>query len=151
MRIYIHVQSAGRNGWPTLEGDGPSLNQALAYARVSTSAQAEEGVSLDAQLERIGAYCRAAGLDLVETIREEGVSGAMPLANRPGGRDVLRAVASHRGGHVIALKLGRLFRDAADALNQTRAWDKAGISLHLVDMGGQSLNTIPSTIHLIDG
>lgn len=118
------------------------MNNALAYARVSTSEQAQEGVSLDAQLERIAAYCRVAGLDLVSTIREEGVSGAVPLANRPGGRDVLRAVAGRHVRHVIALKLDRLFRDAADALNQTRAWDKAGISLHLVDMGGQSLNTM---------
>lgn len=30
---------------------------------------------------------------------------------------------------------------AADALNQTKAWDKAGVALHLVDMGGQTLNT----------
>jgi DNA invertase Pin-like site-specific DNA recombinase len=44
-------------------------------------------------------------------------------------------------GHVVCLKLDRLFRDAEDALRQTRAWDKAGLSLHLVDMGGQSLST----------
>lgn len=41
----------------------------------------------------------------------------------------------------MALKLDRLFRDAEDALHQTKAWDKAGIALHLVDMGGQTLNT----------
>ena len=44
-------------------------------------------------------------------------------------------------GHVVCLKLDRLFRDAEDALRQTKAWDKAGIALHLVDMGGQSLST----------
>lgn len=37
--------------------------------------------------------------------------------------------------------MDRLFRDAADALNQTRTWDRAGVALHLVDMGGQTLNT----------
>lgn len=37
--------------------------------------------------------------------------------------------------------LDRLFRDAADALVQTRAWDRAGVALHVVDMGGTSLNT----------
>jgi hypothetical protein len=31
--------------------------------------------------------------------------------------------------------LDRLLRDAVDALRQTKAWDKAGIALHLVDMG----------------
>ena len=37
--------------------------------------------------------------------------------------------------------LDRLFRDAEDALRQTKAWDKAGIALHLVDMGGSGMNT----------
>jgi DNA invertase Pin-like site-specific DNA recombinase len=41
----------------------------------------------------------------------------------------------------VCLKLDRVFRDAEDALRQTKAWDKAGIALHLVDMGGHSLNT----------
>src|SRR6266576_5058844 len=39
------------------------------------------------------------------------------------------------------MKLDRLFRDAEDALRQTKAWDRTGISLHLVDIGGQSMNT----------
>ena len=50
-------------------------------------------------------------------------------------------MATKKVGHIVALKLDRLFRDAADALHQSRAWDKAEIALHLVDMGGQSLNT----------
>jgi DNA invertase Pin-like site-specific DNA recombinase len=50
-------------------------------------------------------------------------------------------VGSKKGSHVLALKLDRLFRGAADALNQTKAWDKGGLALHLVDLGGQTLNT----------
>lgn len=43
--------------------------------------------------------------------------------------------------HIVALKLDRLFRNAVDALTHVEKWDANGISLHLVDMGGQSLNT----------
>ena len=43
--------------------------------------------------------------------------------------------------HVLALKLDRLFGDASDCLVQTMVWDKAGIGLHLLDTGGQSINT----------
>jgi DNA invertase Pin-like site-specific DNA recombinase len=50
-------------------------------------------------------------------------------------------VAWKKVEHVVALKLDRIFRDAEDALRQTKAWDKAGVALHLVDMGGQTLNT----------
>lgn len=117
------------------------MEKALAYVRVSTLEQAKEGVSLDAQETRICAYCKMARLDLVALIREEGVSATKLLVNRPGGQKLLSTVAAKCIRHVVALKLDRLFRDAADALNQTRAWDRAGIALHLVDMGGQTLNT----------
>src|SRR5262249_3872713 len=43
--------------------------------------------------------------------------------------------------HIVALKLDRLFRNAVDALSHVEQWEQAGISLHLVDMGGQSVNT----------
>jgi DNA invertase Pin-like site-specific DNA recombinase len=117
------------------------MKKAICYIRVSTEEQARGGVSLDAQEEKLEAYCKLAGLHLVTVIREEGVSAAKPLGTRPGGQELLKLVAKKKVSHVVALKLDRLFRDAADALTQTRAWDKGGVALHLVDMGGQALNT----------
>lgn len=59
--------------------------------------------------------------------------------------EVLRQVAGKKplAAHVIAVKLDRPFFDAADALYQKTGWgwDRAGVALHLVDIGGQSLNT----------
>jgi len=46
---------------------------------------------------------------------------------------------------IVALKLDRLFRDAADCLTQTRQWDAAGIALHLIDFGGTAINTGTAT------
>lgn len=117
------------------------MKKAVCYIRVSTEEQARGGVSLAAQEEKLRAYCQLNDLELVTVIREEGVSGAKSLAIRPGGAELLRLVAKKQAHHVVALKLDRLFRDAADALNQTKAWDKGGVALHLVDMGGQTLNT----------
>lgn len=79
-----------------------------------------------------------AGLELIEVIREAGVSGSIPLAKRPAGAKMLKIDGI---SHIVALKLDRLFRDAEDALRQTKAWDKAGVCLHLVDLGGTSLST----------
>src|SRR5262245_57091471 len=95
-------------------------SRAVAYVRVSTEEQAREGVSLDAQEARLRAYCAAAGLELVTLVREEGVSGSIPLAERPGGAELLRHLAEQNVAHVLALKLDRLFRDAADCLSQSR-------------------------------
>jgi DNA invertase Pin-like site-specific DNA recombinase len=114
---------------------------AVLYTRVSTEEQSLNGVSLKDQEEKLLSYCKLQGLEPVHIIREEGISAAKPLATRPGGQELLQLVKKGDVGHVIALKLDRLFRDAADALNVTKAWDNAGIALHLVDMGGQSMNT----------
>ena len=115
--------------------------KAALYIRVSTSEQAESGVSLDAQMDRLIAYCRMAGLEVVEVIREEGISGTKPLANRPGGSKLLDLIKTKKVQHVVALKLDRLFRNASDALHTTEAWDKQGISVHFVDMGGTAVDT----------
>jgi hypothetical protein len=115
--------------------------RAVGYVRVSTEEQVRGGVSLDAQEERVRAYCTMSGLELVSTIREEGISGGKHLDIRPGGKQLVSLVAWKKVEHVVALKLDRIFRDAEDALRQTKAWDKAGVALHLVDMGGQTLQT----------
>jgi DNA invertase Pin-like site-specific DNA recombinase len=82
-----------------------------------------------------------AGLHLIGIVQDEGVSGAKKFETRPGGAEVLDSIHSHQAFHVVALKLDRLFRDAENALGQTRQWDKAGVALHVIDMGGSALNT----------
>lgn len=114
---------------------------AVLYVRVSTLDQAENGVSLDAQGERLRAYATAQGLSVLAVLREEAISGTVPLSERPEGRKLVELVTGGKAAHVVALKLDRLFRSAVDALQTTAEWDRKGVALHLVDMGGQSLNT----------
>ena len=114
---------------------------AVLYVRVSTLDQAENGVSLDAQEQRLTAFAVACGLSIVAILREEAISGTVPLSERPEGRKLVDLVTTGKAAHIVALKLDRLFRSAVDALQTTAEWDKRGVSLHLVDMGGQSLNT----------
>ena len=111
--------------------------KAVGYVRVSTGKQ---DLSLEAQEERLQAYCKHAGLDLVEIIKERAVSGKVKLAKRPEGSRIAKLTAAGVH-HVVCLKLDRLFRSAVDALTVVEAWDESGIALHLVDMGGQSINT----------
>ena len=115
--------------------------KAIGYTRVSTEEQANEGLSLDAQAERIRAYCKAQGLKLVELVRDEGISAAKPLAIRPGGAQLLAAVEAGQAQAVVAVKLDRLFRDAVDCLSTVRGWNERGIALHLLDLGGSAFNS----------
>ena len=92
---------------------------------------------MEMQQERVELYCKLHNLTLTKVIQERAVSAKSPLAERPGGSQLLQSPAKH----IIALKLDRLFRNAADALRHVEAWDRSQTSLHLVDMGGQSINT----------
>lgn len=115
--------------------------RAVGYVRVSSDEQATEGVSLDAQKARIRAYAAMRGLELVAIYREEGVSAKVPLHKRAEGAQLVDTLSRKRARHVIAVKLDRLFRNAADALNQTEAWDRAKCALHVIDMGGSAIDT----------
>lgn len=117
------------------------MSLAVCYARVSTISQSENGVSLDAQIERLLSYCNSMGLVPVHVIREEAISGAKPLQDRPGGRQLLQVIASGTVTNVVSYRLDRLFRSTQDALANTEAWDKAGVTVHFCDMGGTSLST----------
>ncbi len=120
-------------------------NRAVAYVRVSTDEQAQEGVSLALQERHVRVYCDLKGLELVDIIRDEGISASKPLSDRRGGAEFLRTLASGEIANVISLKLDRFFRSASDALNETKRWDKAGVALHLVDQGGATIDTKNST------
>jgi DNA invertase Pin-like site-specific DNA recombinase len=119
--------------------------KAVGYVRVSTEGQAINGASCDMQHQRIEDYCRLRGFDLVAIQQDNGVSGSKPLGKREAGASLLEDLKRGEVQHVIALKLDRLFRDAIDALEVVRAWDREGITLHLVDMGGDSLSTASAT------
>lgn len=111
------------------------------YVRVSTQEQQLEGVSLEAQEARGRSYCQLHRLSEPVLFMDGGVSGSVPLAERDAGRQLVEAVRTGRVRHVIAVKLDRLFRDAVNCLEVTHRWDKEGVALHLIDMGGQAVNT----------
>jgi len=113
----------------------------VGYVRVSREEQVREGVSLGAQRGRIAAYAEAKGLDLVEVLADEGLSGKD--LDRPGLEEL---VARCKGGqvcHVIVWKLDRLTRRTRHLLSLVEDLFLArGIELHSVS---ESLDT--STPH----
>jgi len=114
---------------------------AAIYIRVSTEEQATGGVSLSDQEARTRAYCALHQLKVLDMFRDEGVSAGKPLAERPAGTQLIAAVARGDAQHVVAMKLDRLFRDAVDCLQMSREWDSRGVAMHLIDLGGQTVNT----------
>ena len=104
------------------------------YCRVSTLKQADEGESLDVQRRQIEGYAHMHGLMLTEVLVEGGVSGSVPVEERPVGGALFAKL--ERGDIVIAAKLDRLFRSALDALKAVESLKGRGVKLHLLDLGG---------------
>lgn len=109
-------------------------NKAIGYARVSTLEQSRQGISLDAQVARIEAYCQMAGLELVGVIREEGVSAGIHLSQRPQGRRLLSMIEADEINNFVALKLDRVYRSAIDALTQTEKFANKCVAVHFIDL-----------------
>ncbi|MFO0836939.1 MAG: recombinase family protein [Phycisphaerae bacterium] len=117
------------------------MQAAIGYVRVSTEEQGVSGLGLADQRARIEAYCTLRGLRLAATIEDVGVSGGKVLASRPGGGRLLRCLQERRAGHVVMLKLDRGFRNAADCLATVEAWQRRQVTLHVIDLGGNAIDT----------
>ncbi|MFC3504824.1 recombinase family protein [Micromonospora krabiensis] len=86
-----------------------TLPPLVAYLRVSTDRQAEDGYGLDVQTEAIKTWAKEQKRRIVAWYRDEGISGA--LLAREGWMDVEDAISGKRAGGVIVYKLDRLARD----------------------------------------
>jgi putative DNA-invertase from lambdoid prophage Rac len=110
------------------------MGKVYGYVRVSTAAQANEGESLDVQRRQLEGWAHMQGRELDAVLVERGVSGSVPLADRPEGG---RLWADLRSGDVlVAAKLDRLFRSALDALQAVEALKARSVALVLLDLGG---------------
>ncbi|MCO5167857.1 MAG: recombinase family protein [Planctomycetes bacterium] len=93
------------------DGKG-SRTRVIGYVRVSTEAQADEGVSLEAQQAKLSSYAQLYDLELTAVIADAGATGK--TLDRPG---LQRALAQLDAGDVDGLlvaKLDRLTRSVRD-------------------------------------
>lgn len=104
------------------------------YCRVSTARQANEGESLAVQERVITGYAQMHGWLIDRTFVESGVSGSIPLGERPEGKLLLSSVGA--GDIVVTSKLDRMFRSANDALSCLEKMKAKGVHLHMIDLGG---------------
>src|SRR5215475_4267249 len=110
--------------------------KAIGYVRVSTEKQADFGVSLEAQSEKVRAMAVVQGAELAEVIVDAGES-AKSLA-RPGMERLLTLVDSKAVDVVIIAKLDRLTRSVKDLAELLERFTRRGVSLVSV---AESLDT----------
>ncbi len=101
--------------------------KAVGYSRVSLEKQAEKGVSLAAQTEKIRAMAVVQGADLTEMIVDAGESAKS--LTRPGMARLLAMVDARQIDAVIIAKLDRLTRSVKDLGELLERFQRRGVSL----------------------
>jgi len=118
--------------------------KAIGYARVSTEKQADLGVSLEAQTEKVRAMAVVQGAELAEVIVDAGESAKS--LNRPGMARLLALVDAGAVDVVIIAKLDRLTRSVKDLAELLGRFQKQGVALVSV---AESLDTATAAGRLV--
>lgn len=106
--------------------------KAIGYIRVSTEDQVREGISLDHQEDKIRAYASLNDLDLMEILRDEGISGKD--LNRKGMARLLEMVEKGKVGNIIVYDLSRLSRSIPDTHYLISLFESKQIAFHDLTM-----------------
>lgn len=104
---------------------------AIIYTRVSTADQSESGAGLAAQSAACATYAAKAGMNVIGTFTDAGISGAAGLDGRPG---LMAAVAGlRRGDALVIAKRDRLGRDQMAVLMIEKAVSRKGAAIVSAD------------------
>ncbi len=102
--------------------DAPAVVRAAIYTRVSTEDQAKEGFSLDAQLEKLRAYCTARGWSVAGEYIDDGYSG------RKAKRPAYIRMMEERGkwDTLLVIKMDRIHRNSKNFMTMMEELGREG-------------------------
>lgn len=100
------------------------------YSRVSQ----DDVHSIENQISRCKAYLEAQGYEVAGVFTDVGVSGSIPIFERPQGKMMYDHMITGKADGMIALNLSRLFRNTQDAIAVADQMEKLGKSMILLDM-----------------
>lgn len=127
---------------------GEKPKKAVVYCRVSSVHQ-EERQTIENQIEFARNYCKLNGIELTEIYQDDGVTGILPLEERPAGQQMLYDAKKGKFNLVLVFKLDRLGRATRVILNAVHDLDSYGVKVRSMtepfdtsDASGRFLMTI---------
>lgn len=102
--------------------------KAGAYCRVSTDEQ-QARETIQGQVDFIKRWAELHSVSIVDFYLDDGVSGALPLPNRPEGARLIRDAEAKRVDTVLVLRIDRLSRSVRLLLEAVETLDGFGASL----------------------
>src|ERR687894_1810412 len=113
---------------PSTNGHGSKPEQVALYLRVSSEEQREKA-TIKIQREFLDGYCRLHGLEVAGWYQDDGVSGALPLHERPEGRRLLEDAKEGKFQTVLVYRLDRLGRSLLIIVDAHDRLQQAGVAL----------------------
>ncbi|MFZ5642766.1 MAG: recombinase family protein [Bacillota bacterium] len=98
------------------------------YCRVSTDDQVDAR-TIENQVDFAVRYCGLHELDIFDFYLDDGISGAVPVEERPGGARLLHDAAAGAFGVVYVYRLDRLARTTLDILKTHQKLSEANVAL----------------------
>src|SRR5215207_676627 len=109
-------------------GPGGSTERVGLYMRVSSEEQRDRE-TIEIQREFLEQYCQLYGLEAAETYADDGVSGTVPLHERPEGRRLLEDARAKKFETLLVYRLDRLGRPLLVIVDAHDRLQAGGVSL----------------------
>lgn len=126
----------------------PDSTKSIAYLRVSSAGQVS-GDGFARQREAIAARADADGYQVVDEFRDEGVSGTLPLSERPGLSALLERIIGNGVRVVLVERADRLARDLVEAELILREFQSLGVRIIEAEGGNDLAEDDSPTAKLI--
>src|SRR5918999_399168 len=113
---------------PSTNGHGFKPERVALLLRVSSEEQRERE-TIELQEEFLGQYCGLYDFEVAEIYKDDGVSGTIPLHERPEGRRLLEDASAGKFDAVLVYKLDRLGRTLLVMVDAHDRLQEAGVAL----------------------
>ncbi len=102
--------------------------KAALYFRVSTDEQ-KERASIETQREFGAQYCKVQDINVIASYSDDGVSGTVPVSERPDGLRLLADAKAKKFDTILVYRLDRLARSTLEILKAVETLGQWGVSI----------------------
>jgi site-specific DNA recombinase len=113
---------------PSTNGHGSKPERVALYLRVSSEEQREAG-TIETQSEELDRHTTTRGFEVFRVYSDDGMSGTIPLHERPAGARLLQDAKAGKFDTVLVYRLDRLARTQLAILDAADRLERAGVAL----------------------
>ena len=121
------------------------MKRVIGYVRVSSLIQKEKGNSIPNQIEKIESYCKLNGYELVDILKDDGISG-MSKSKRKDYLKLIDIMEDRNIGGVVVNDLSRIGRKMSDVVEFVDIIKKKQIEFHSIKEGINNVSNVGGLI-----